>query len=518
MLFQNILTNTNKKMISCISNSTKLAIAICIVIVCIVACLCVMCGIQAKKIENSDALKDKLIESVRTNHTPIKNFKWPPNFMMGVSTAAFQNEGFHIHSTWSQWTLDPSKVRDTPLQACDAWNNFEDVDVKNAQFLGCNSFRLSLDWSRIEPKKGVFDDVAMIRYARMIQSLMDANIQPVITLIHFALPHWTSGWEDHTQVSKEFRVFVEYVCVWFHEHLTTFPKYWVTINEPCIDAINTHMLGTRWPGKKGIMCAIRAMRGMWCSHNEAFATLKKWDKGCEVSIAKNTVVPRVLNNFSPIDWVIHKGIDWFYNYMFIDACISGRFDVMGIKASGPGKTLTYLGVNFYNVVRVGLKGGLGPLDLLMTSRDPVENVNSMGWEMRPAAMFTVLQKMWTRFKLPILITEAGNPDTKEQGPYLAQQMYCIANALHVNIPVLGYLHWTLHDSYEWCEGFMGRFGLFETDFEGLRSSIAQATDPCVHFKPRPAAHTFKTLCGYVTSTTNSSASSSPPPLLSKSIV
>ncbi len=478
-------------------------VSACLVILCVITCMCTLCAISAKKIQESDRLKDAFIESIKTNQDPIKHFgKWPEGFMMGVATAAFQNEGFNPYSTWAEWTLNHEKVRDSPLQACDAWNNFEGIDVKNAEFLGCNAFRLSLDWARIEPKRGKFNKVAMKRYIGMVNALQDKGIEPVITLVHFGLPQWTCGWENHRQMAKEFRIFVDYVCASFssQHNRHTFPKYWVTINEPCIDAINTHMLGTRWPGKMGGMrCAARAMRGMWCSHNEAFLALKSVSETCEVSIAKNTMLPRVLNRFSPMDYVLNKGVEHIYNYAFIQACVTGKFNILGVRASGPAGTLTYLGVNFYNVTRVGLKGGFGDLDVLMTSSDHPDpsHINSMGWEMRPASIFTVLQTMWMKFKLPILITEAGNPDLKNQSGYMCQQLYCVANALHLGIPVLGYMHWTLHDSFEWGEGFMGRFGLYETDFEGLRSSIAQKTDPAVHFKPRESAFKFKELAQHI---------------------
>jgi len=451
----------------------------------------ICCGLCAKTIAHEDLVKDKMIRGV--NSTAVTSLKWPKNFYFGVSTAAFQNEGFNPYSTWSMWS-NTSHVRDSPVQACDSWHNFEAVDVPNARFMGCNSFRLSLDWARIEPQKGRFNQAAIARYVSMMRALKANGMEPVLTLVHFALPQWTCGWEDHEQMGADFRSFVAHVA----PQLAPYVRYWITINEPVIDAINTHLLGTRWPGKKSFWACIRAMRGMWVAHNEAFNVIKGVDPNAEISIAKNTTVKRVLNPFSPIDHALKKALDYIYNYTFVEACVAGEFNLLGVQATGTPNSLTFLGVNFYNMVRVGVVNGAP--DIIMTSTE-TPKVNSMGWEMRPASIFTALKTMWTRFKLPIMITEAGTPDNSERSLYLHQQLYCVANAIHINIPIIGYMYWTLHDNYEWCESYMCRFGLFETDYEKLRFCIANKMDPAQCFKPRPAALEYKNVITGITGET-----------------
>ena len=454
----------------------------CFLIVTTIA-LCVCCGLHAQSIVHKDRRHDKMLASV--NASTVTSLKWPSNFLFGVSTAAFQNEGFNPYSTWSMWA-NTSHVRDAPIQTCDSWYNFETVDIKNAQFMGCNAFRLSLDWARIEPKKGQFNAKALDRYVSMVSALKARGIEPVLTLVHFALPNWTCGWEDHETMRHDFQRFVQYVF----PKLSPYVKYWVTINEPVIDAVNTHLLGTRWPGKKSFPSFIRAVRGMWVAHNAAFNVIKAGDPWSEISVAKNTTVQRVYNHFSPIDFVIDKLFDYVYNHAFIDACVSGEFNLFGFTASGTSNSLTYLGMNFYNMVRVGIVNGKP--NVIMTSTDHPK-INSMGWEMRPASIFTALKSMWERYHLPIMITEAGTPDNTERTKYLHQQLYCVANAIHVGIPVTGFMYWTLHDNYEWCESYMCRFGLFETDYERLRHCIANRQDPSACFKPRPAAYEYQNI-------------------------
>jgi hypothetical protein len=122
---------------------------------------------------------------------------------------------------------------------------------------------------------------------------------------------------------------------------------------------------------------------------------------------------------------------------------------------------------------------------------------AMGWEMRAASLFTAVTEAWQRFGLPIMVTEAGTADGHDahRPAFIARQMYGLANAAAAGVPVLGYMHWTLFDSWEWCEGYAARFGLFATDFERLRAARAQGLDAswmrshC--FVPRGAAHDFR---------------------------
>ena len=141
----------------------------------------------------------------------VTSLKWPSDFMFGVSTAAFQNEGYNPYSTWSMWA-NSANVRDAPVQTCDSWHNFEQVDVPNARFLGCNAFRLSLDWARIEPTKGKFNAKALDRYVSMVAALKAQGMEPVLTLVHFALPHWTCGWEDTRPCAVIFRGLFDTLC------------------------------------------------------------------------------------------------------------------------------------------------------------------------------------------------------------------------------------------------------------------------------------------------------------------
>ena len=418
---------------------------------------------------------------------------FPAGFMWGVATSPFQNEGHNPWTTWSQWAAT-ERVLDAPHQTCDSWKAFEHVDVPAAKWLGCTAFRLGVDWGRVEPERGRFNYAALRRYRGMLEALHSQGITPVLTLCHFSLPNWVPGWEAGDEMAPLFGRFVRAVM----RHVGDLVTWFITLNEPQIDAVNTHLRGERWPGKKCVWATARAMRGMFLGHNAAVQAIRDHVPSAQISIAKNYVLARPASTRSPADLAMTAMVDAVYNNHFIRACLTGNFSLLGQTAKGTPGSLTFLGLNHYNHVSVhGLKA-----DVQMTSNAPpglsFQNP-AMGWEMRPASLFTAMAESWKRFRLPIMVTEAGTADGHDahRPSFLAKQLYSMANAAACGIPVLGYMHWTLFDSWEWCEGYSARFGLFSTDFEALRAAKAQQLPQeglLKHaFRPRESAHAYRAI-------------------------
>ena len=417
--------------------------------------------------------------------------RYPQGFLWGVATAPIQNEGHNPWTTWSQWAAT-DRVADAPLQTCNAWKTFESVDVPAAAWLGCNAFRLGVDWGRVEPQEGKFNHTALRRYRGMLLALREAGMEPVLTLCHFALPNWAPGWEAGEAMAARFGRFVRVVL----QHMGDLVRWFITLNEPQIDAVNTHLRGERWPGKTCVWATVRAMRGMWLAHNEAARAIRAAVPDAHISIAKNYVLARPASTRNPADLAMAALVDAIYNNHFIKACVSGHFSLLGYTAKGDAGSLTFLGLNHYNHVSVhGLSA-----DVRMESGAP-EGLSfrapAMGWEMRPASLFTAVSEAWERFGLPILVTEAGTADGHDthRPDFVARQLYGLANASAAGVPVLGYMHWTLLDSWEWCEGYAARFGMFASNFEALRAARAQGQSGAWMrancFTPRRTAHEFR---------------------------
>lgn len=449
----------------------------------IVIILCVTCAIVAVHKATQDRYMDALLTRAEAGLPAVK---WPRSFLWGVCTAAFQVEAPNYLSTWSLWAHTTTHVKEPPLLNCDTYNNFEAVDVAHAKWLGVNSFRFSIDWARIEPNRGVFKQAAVDRYVSMARALREADIEPVLTLVHFALPLWTSGWEDYETIEADFARFCEFVI----PQLTPHVRYFVTINEPVIDAINTHLIGTRWPGKQSVRSAALAMKGMWRCHNVAFKSIKASRADTMVSVAKNVTVKRPRCGWSPVDHLLSSQFDVIYNHLWLDACRTGRFSIMGVTDEGAAGTLDFIGVNHYNHCRVGLVKWKPDVDMVS---DGAGVVNDIGWEMRGASMFHVLKALWQRHGLPLMITENGTADATDahRPGILTKHVYCVANAMRIGIPILGYHHWTLHDNYEWDSGYSTRFGLFHTDFQAVQKSVVDGTDPRACFRPRTSAFLYQ---------------------------
>jgi len=273
--------------------------------------------------------------------------RYPQGFLWGVATAPIQNEGHNPWTTWSQWAAT-DRVADAPLQTCNAWKTFESVDVPAAAWLGCNAFRLGVDWGRVEPQEGKFNHTALRRYRGMLLALREAGMEPVLTLCHFALPNWAPGWEAGEAMAARFGRFVRVVL----QHMGDLVRWFITLNEPQIDAVNTHLRGERWPGKTCVWATVRAMRGMWLSHNEAARAIRAAVPDAHISIAKNYVLARPASTRNPADLAMAALVDAIYNNHFIKACVSGHFSLLGSTAKGDAGSLTFLGLNHYNHVSV----------------------------------------------------------------------------------------------------------------------------------------------------------------------
>ena len=175
--------------------------------------------------------------------------KFPPGFLWGVSTSAYQVEGDNDNSQWSVWERSGRiKSGDRSGHACDWWNNAErDFDL--AQGLGLKALRLSVEWSRIEPEKGRYDEGAIDRYREMLQALHARGIQPMVCLHHFSNPLWfeQQGAFFHPEGVDLFLAFTRYVV----RELVDFCQHWVTFNEPNVYAALGYVLGEFPPGGRG---------------------------------------------------------------------------------------------------------------------------------------------------------------------------------------------------------------------------------------------------------------------------
>ncbi len=400
-------------------------------------------------------------------------------FLWGVSNSSFQVEGAEPKdSDWLRWTKTPGKIRDgsNADRATDFWNRYEE-DFKLAQDAGLNAFRMSIAWERIQPARGQWDERALAHYEKIIESMRKFGLEPVVTLHHFVLPGWVA--DDGGLLSKTFVAdFTAYAdkVVNRLSLSTANVHYWMTFNEPEILVRGGFLTGDWPPGFQDTNKAAQAFAQLARAHIEAVRAIRAHRYAeVKVSVAKNWQVFE-MGDANPLSFAAMKLLDGIYNQQFLQALHTGKLNIWmpgatrikeTIALPGGRSTLDYLGVNNYGrwLVKFTTKAPY------YTSAVGPGDKNDLGWEIYPKAIYKVIQAA-SAYKVPVLVSENGLADAKDQlrAKFLTDHMEWIEKARADGYPVIGYLHWSLTDNFEWAYGLTPRFGLVEIDYAtGKRS-------------------------------------------------
>jgi beta-glucosidase len=392
----------------------------------------------------------------------------PADFLLGTATSAHQVEGNNLHNDWSDFEKEGKVARgEQSGLACDAWNRF-DQDLARMKELGADSYRFSLEWSRLEATEGTHDEAAWDHYAEQLQKLREAGITPMVTLLHFTLPRWISarGGVTAPDFPDKFGAFAAEAA----RRLFAMVDLWTTINEPNVQMFMGYVSGEWPPEKKSPEEAARAFVGLLKAHAAAARAIRHVSPEAQIGVAMNLV------SFAPSrrawlpDWLAARFAATTYNWAFYDAIQSGR-----IRLRVPGQapldepcedllgSVDFLGINYYtrNIVRYAPTKP-GGVQLKPGSREQ----SDLGWEIYPEGLLKLIRHAWRRYQLPIYITENGLADAsgEKRGPFLRAHLYAIHRAIEEGAKVLGYFHWSLLDNFEWHHGYTPRFGLYRMDY------------------------------------------------------
>lgn len=394
---------------------------------------------------------------------------FPPSFLLGTATSAYQIEGGNSNSDWFAFEQRPGTIKhgDRAGAAADAWNRVPG-DIALMKNLGANAYRFSVEWSRLEPQQGVYDEAAFAHYADQLRQLRAAGITPMVTLLHFTLPQWLAdrGGVLAPDFPDRFAAFAHQAATHFRGQTAL----WCTINEPNVQMFNGYMDG-RWPpGERSRSHAVQAFAALLRAHAAAAAILHRELPGAQVGVAQNLVDFEPFLWLNPFDWYVASAAADTFNWAFYDSIAAGR-----IRLHAPGfpsldeplaalrNSADYFGMNYYFRQRVGVN--LTSPVLLGNEPGPGPK-SDLGWEIYPAGLLQLLRESYGRYKLPIYITENGLADRQGTArvKFLDDHLYAVALALQEGIPVKGYFHWSLLDNFEWAEGFAPRFGLYQVDY------------------------------------------------------
>lgn len=379
--------------------------------------------------------------------------EFPKRFLFGAATSAHQVEGNNIHSDWWAWEQSTSGVHQSG-KAADHWNRFRE-DFALAKNLGHTAHRLSIEWSRIEPRPGEFNKKALEHYREVLLELRKQNIKSFVTLHHFTNPEWLAqkgGWETGYAVER-FEIYVRYVS----QQLGELVDFWVTINEPMVYASQSYWR-VKWPPqKRSLISMMRVIGNLAKAHRSVYRILKMVHPNIPVGFAKHLVayIPEHAKRLDSQMFVKIK--DWWFNKRFF-SLTRGAYDFIGVNYYFPG---------------INWQTWHGPK-------------SDLGWPVYPEGLTHVLKGM-KRYKKPIYITENGiaDADDSRRADFIREHIRAVRDAIAQGVDVRGYLHWSLLDNFEWADGFAPRFGLIEVDYSTMERTV------------RPSAYVLKAFTEHV---------------------
>jgi beta-glucosidase len=341
----------------------------------------------------------------------------------------------------------------------------------------------------VEPREGVFDRDALRHYRDVVRTCRALDLEPVVTLHHFTLPTWLAdrGGVLDPDAPRLFARFAG-LCA---EAIGAEVRWWITINEPSVLAVFGYLYGAWPPLQREIRLFLAALGGLARMHAAGFAALHSvasahgWT--AHVSIAHHERPMEALNPHSALDRAATVIPNALFNRWFLRACRGGRLlPPVGAGQRVPGLkgSLDYLGLNYYcgERVRFNLRDPAGLFGENLPP--PGLPVSSFGWAIEPDGLRRALIGLWTEFHLPILITENGVADERDElrPGFIVDHLAAVSEALRSGVDVRGYLHWSSMDNFEWAEGYSKRFGLIAVD----RQTMDRV--------PKPSAAVFAEIC------------------------
>lgn len=394
---------------------------------------------------------------------------FPKHFFWGAATSAHQVEGGN-HNTWSVWELENAralaaralyqygdlaswrhteKLATNPAnyvsgRAVDHYERYEQ-DFDLLEQLHMNAFRFSVEWSRIEPEQGVWNVEAIAHYKKYIESLHRRGIEPIMTLFHFSLPLWFAelgGFEKRRNIDHFMR-FAEKVI----EELGANVRYVITMNEPSVYAARSYHEGNWPPNIQSKPKMLTVLNNLAVAHNRVAKRIHVLKPRTKVSVAYHTAY-------------IYAGDDALLSQVSASLMQYGHDDYFLRKVY---KNCDFLGVNYYLSYRVyGYR-----------IHNPETSHSDLGWDVSPDNIEHALVRLHDKYRLPILITENGIADARDEQRkvWIEATVRAMLAAQAEGVKLIGYLHWSLLDNIELDSGRWPRFGLARVNYLTMERSL-----------------------------------------------
>ena len=401
--------------------------------------------------------------------------KFPEQFLWGTATSPTQIEG-HINNEWTDFVARDGR---TCRVACDNYHRYAE-DIEWMSRLGVNSYRMGIEWSRLQSEAGgPLHEAELARYVDQLDRLNAAGIVPMVVLHHFSNPPWINaagGWTNPAAVPA-FVDFATRLVAALRGHV----RLWNTFNEPDTYASCGYLIGEFPPMRKGRLHSFRTVVGRMAEAHErvcriireAGSTLGKVEAG----FSKNWTWFQPFNRFLPWDALFAAFCHWQINRFVLKSFLGGETKTAA----------TFLGVNYYGRVRFK---NLNPL--VPTFGFSHQELAGLGvdcddmLERHPAGLESALKELHEQSRLPIYLTEHGcsSDDEAFRERDLKENLAALHRAIAGGVDVRGFYYWSLLDNFEWQFGYSKKFGLLEVDFSDAR----------LLRKMKPLAQIYRQVC------------------------
>lgn len=393
------------------------------------------------------------------------NFPLKPGMLLGTATAATQIEGGDQNNSWYDWYrrgyIKDNASPETATEHLKRWR--EDLELMSGMGIQC--CRFSVEWGRVEPEDGVFDEQAIARCREEIQAMAEQGIKPLLTLHHFSNPMWLEE-KGAFAVRDNITYFLRYVHKMV-ESLGDLVSEYITINEPNVYAFNGYLDGSWPPGKRNPLDLARVLTNLTAAHIEAYGLIRKTRLKMGYSDTKVGFANH-LRSFSPKDpknplhrfWA-SRAEELFQGNLTRAMCTGhAAFPIGRHPSIVPGRYCDFHGINYYTRSTVS-----GPAN---GAAEGVP-VNSLGWEIYPQGIVEVCRKAYQLLPRPIYITENGTCGADAfRARYIAEHLEALCGS---GLPVERYYHRGFCDCWEWTDGTSARFGLVHVEYPSQRRTV-----------------------------------------------
>jgi beta-glucosidase len=400
--------------------------------------------------------------------------------LWGTAVSHYQVEG-DDPCDWTEWER-AGRTRGEPCGgAAGSWRRYEE-DAECAAAAGANAFRFSVSWSRVEPRRGRYDDGALQRYGRLVDKLRALGLEPVVTLFHYTHPLWfhaETPWTSPASVER-FGALARRVAEAFGERV----RLYLPLNEPLVFALAGMYDAQIPPGLANGRALVRTVDHLLAAHCAAAAAIRETQPRAAVGVAHNMMAFAPARRWNPLDRALAAIAHRCYNRGLIEAFATGRWDfllppwtrVRGRRDDLP-HSLDLFGVNFYSRLHLRCPGNERMIGEFAYHDAAGHGLTDNGWEIVPHALGPLLAEA-ARVGKPLIVAENGLADAADRfrPSFIDAHLGAIERS---GVEVHGYLHWSLLDNYEWLDGFGPKFGLYEVD----RQTLAR--------RPRPSVDVFR---------------------------